>query len=58
MKTCDKCIWRDVCRCEDVCDDYSPAEESDEEQDILNTYENDLKERHQEYLALIQEQDQ
>lgn len=57
MKNCKDCYWYDKCedRCDDEveCDYYEPL---NDEEIAIAEYENDLKERAQEYQNLIDEQ--
>lgn len=57
MKNCKDCYWYDKCedRCDEEveCDYYEPLNDEDV---TITEYENDLKERAQEYQDLIDEQ--
>lgn len=57
MKNCKDCYWYDQCedRCDEEaeCDYYEPLNDEDV---TITEYENDLKERAQEYQDLIDEQ--
>ena len=51
LHTCCNCIWCGQCCADEVCDDFSPA---DDVRDITY-YEEDLKMRHSEYLDEVLE---
>ena len=51
MKNCNNCIWYDRCDHAEVCDNYDPATDNDEE-----FYERDLAERSEMYQEQIEEQ--
>lgn len=52
-KKCENCIWFGKCNSAEACDDYYPT--GDDTMDVA-FYEQDLKERHEEYMELIDEQ--
>lgn len=56
MKKCEGCIWFDMCGCDDVCGDYTPIDDTEIEEVVLADYRDDLRSRHEEYIELIEEQ--
>lgn len=55
-KKCENCVWFDTCAQEVACGDYSPVSVEEEEIAQLEEYEDDLRNRHEDYQELIEEQ--
>ena len=56
MRECKNCIWFDQCGQNDICEDYDPCDMTETEQENIQTYINDLDERHSLYMEQIKEQ--
>lgn len=57
IKNCKNCIWFDQCHEDEVCDSYEPASLEEQETMDIETYEDDLRMRHELYMEQVEEQD-
>lgn len=57
-RKCENCIWFDRCREDEACDSYEPASLEGQEVIDRETYEEDLRTRHELYMEQVAEQDE
>lgn len=55
-KRCENCIWFDKCAQETACEDYDPISFDEAEGEQIAEYENDLRDRVEDYRELVDEQ--
>lgn len=57
-RKCENCIWFDQCHEDEVCDSYEPTSLEEQEVMEIESYEEDLRMRHEFYMEQVAEQDE
>lgn len=58
MKHCSNCYYRDMCEQEEPCDDYTPIDESAEDEEIAEMIEERRQEYYEAWFEYIKENDE